>query len=53
MSSKARCLTHDLWEGLEKQIYNYLHSISLADLRSKKFVIPPSGFTTHSDSLSG
>lgn len=36
MSSKARCLTHDLWEGLEKNIHNYLHGISLADVRSKK-----------------
>ncbi len=33
MATKARCLTHDLWEGLGAQIYNYLHSISLADVR--------------------
>lgn len=36
MSTKAQCLTHDLWEGLEKQIYGYLHSISLADVRNRK-----------------
>lgn len=36
MSSKARCLTHELWDGLEKQISNYLHSISLADVRGRK-----------------
>ena len=35
MSSKARCLTHDLWEGLEAQIYGYLSAISLADVRQK------------------
>lgn len=33
MSTKARCITHDLWEGLGAQIYNYLHSMSLADVR--------------------
>jgi len=36
MSTKARCLTHDLWEGLETQIHNYLHSITLADMRQKR-----------------
>lgn len=35
MATKARCLTHDLWEGLEKQIYGYLHSVSLADVRGR------------------
>lgn len=42
MATKARCLTHDLWEGLEQQIYNYLHSITLADVRSRK--LPPELF---------
>lgn len=32
MASRTRCLTHDLWEGLEKNIENYLSSISLADV---------------------
>lgn len=36
MSTKARCITHDLWEGLGAQIYNYLHSMSLADVRNKR-----------------
>jgi Rrf2 family transcriptional regulator, iron-sulfur cluster assembly transcription factor len=36
MATKARCLTHNLWEGLEKQIYGYLHSVTLADVRSRK-----------------
>ena len=33
MSAKTRCLTHDLWDGLEVQIQNYLRSVSLADVR--------------------
>lgn len=33
MASGARCLTHDLWDGLEQQIYNYLNSVTLADIR--------------------
>ena len=36
MSTKARCLTHDLWDGLGRHIYEYLHSISLADIRNRK-----------------
>lgn len=36
MSAKARCLTHDLWDGLEQQIHGYLHSITLADIRAGK-----------------
>lgn len=36
MSSKARCLTHDLWEGLGEQIYSYLHSISLQDICNRQ-----------------
>jgi Rrf2 family iron-sulfur cluster assembly transcriptional regulator len=34
MFDKSRCLTHDLWEGLGQQIYNYLAGISLADVRN-------------------
>lgn len=41
MSGRAKCLTHDLWEGLEQQIYDYLHSISLADVRSRKAIMRP------------
>lgn len=33
MSTKARCLTHDLWEGLEKRIAGYLNGVTLADIR--------------------
>ena len=32
LSEKSRCLTHDLWEGLEMSIYGYLRSISLQDV---------------------
>lgn len=32
MSGKAKCATHSLWDGLGKQIFNYLNSISLADM---------------------
>ncbi len=32
MSTKARCLTHDVWEGLGQSIESYLRSISLADI---------------------
>jgi len=27
-----KCLTHDLWENLNKVIFDYLHSVNLADL---------------------
>lgn len=40
MSSKTRCLTHNLWEGLEKHIYNYLYSFSLADVRARALSQP-------------
>lgn len=36
MSTGARCLTHDLWDGLGQQIFNYLNAISLADVRARK-----------------
>ncbi|MSP33991.1 MAG: Rrf2 family transcriptional regulator [Rickettsiales bacterium] len=34
--TKSRCRTHDLWHGLEKNIYNYLSAISLHDFCKKK-----------------
>lgn len=38
MATRARCLTHDLWEGLEKRIHDYLSGVTLADVRNKKGV---------------
>ncbi len=32
LSSKTKCKTHHLWQGLENKIYDYLDSISLQDL---------------------
>ncbi len=32
ISSNAKCKTHHLWNGLENKIYEYLNSISLADI---------------------
>ncbi len=36
LHDKTRCMTHDLWEGLENQIYNYLRSVSLQDIIERK-----------------
>jgi len=32
MKGGARCVTHDLWEETGRQIYDYLSSVSLADV---------------------
>jgi Rrf2 family iron-sulfur cluster assembly transcriptional regulator len=34
--NKTKCLTHDLWDGLTKHIYNYLNNVTLADICNKK-----------------
>jgi Rrf2 family iron-sulfur cluster assembly transcriptional regulator len=31
----GKCLTHDLWAGLTKELYNYLDKITLQDLLNK------------------
>ena len=36
MSPKTRCLTHDLWDGLGQQIYNYLSAVSLGDVIERR-----------------
>jgi Rrf2 family transcriptional regulator, iron-sulfur cluster assembly transcription factor len=36
LASRARCLTHDLWDGLSGQIYNYFHAISLEDVCQRR-----------------
>jgi Rrf2 family iron-sulfur cluster assembly transcriptional regulator len=37
MPTGAKCLTHDLWAALDKNITNFLSSISLADVIHKEF----------------
>ena len=37
-ADKSRCLTHDLWDELSKQIIMYLNSVSLADVCEKRII---------------
>lgn len=32
----AKCLTHDLWEGLSRHMQNYLEGVSLADVCERR-----------------
>jgi Rrf2 family iron-sulfur cluster assembly transcriptional regulator len=46
MSGGARCLTHDLWEGLGEQIEAYLRGVTLADVLARRgtgMFVPPVG----------
>ncbi len=36
MSKGERCLTHDLWEEMGRQLHGYLASVSLADVLAGK-----------------
>lgn len=36
MAPKTRCVTHDLWEGLGNNIFEFLNSISLEDVCTGK-----------------
>lgn len=36
MAPKTRCVTHDLWEGLGNHIYEYLNSVTLADVCERR-----------------
>jgi len=36
MAAKARCLTHDVWEGLSEHIREYFHAISLEDVCKRR-----------------
>ncbi|MFZ4541758.1 MAG: Rrf2 family transcriptional regulator [Rickettsiales bacterium] len=36
MAKKARCLTHDLWEGLGAQMRHFLGTITLADVCERR-----------------
>ncbi len=44
--NKSRCLTHDLWEELGNQIYLYLSSVSLEEVRTGR-VLGTSGLIRH------
>lgn len=37
----GRCLTHDLWEALGRQIQDYLSSVSLADVVERRVLSLP------------
>lgn len=39
MHDKSFCATHALWDGLGKQIYHYLSSVSLKDVCEKKIAV--------------
>jgi Rrf2 family iron-sulfur cluster assembly transcriptional regulator len=45
-ANKSRCLTHDLWEELGNQIYLYLSSVSLEEVRAGR-VLGTSGLIGH------
>jgi len=36
MDKGAKCITHNLWEGLGRRIFDYLSSVSLADICKDK-----------------
>jgi Rrf2 family iron-sulfur cluster assembly transcriptional regulator len=36
MIAGERCITHDLWEGLGRQIHRYLSSVSLGDVIERR-----------------
>lgn len=44
-TSRAACLTHDLWEQLSAQVYLFLHGVTLADVVEKR--LEPCGPTTN------
>jgi Rrf2 family iron-sulfur cluster assembly transcriptional regulator len=37
-SQRGRCLTHDLWEELGKHIYQFLNSVTLADVCERRLM---------------
>lgn len=41
MSKNAKCLTHDLWDGLGRQIYGYLDRITLQDICERNIDAEP------------
>ena len=51
-ANKSRCLTHDLWEELGNQIYLYLSSVSLEEVRTGR-VLGTSGLIRHGEAGQG
>jgi Rrf2 family iron-sulfur cluster assembly transcriptional regulator len=49
MATRTKCLTHDLWDGLGRQIYAYLKSISLQDVCDRKVKSQQWDFIGHND----
>lgn len=47
----GRCLTHNLWEGLEHHIMYYLRSISLEDVCSKRIMSNGARLSQHERDL--
>lgn len=41
MSTKVRCLTHDLWDGLGNHIYDFLKSATLEDVCARRVNTKP------------
>jgi Rrf2 family iron-sulfur cluster assembly transcriptional regulator len=37
--NKAKCMTHDLWDGLANKIHEYLRSVTLADICNQTLVV--------------
>lgn len=55
MAAKARCLTHDLWEGLSAHIFSYFNAITLEDVLARRLAKPgvsvPMNFTEQAKPL--
>ena len=45
-ASDKRCMTHDLWEGLNASVINYLAGVNLADLVEQQRAKPAPGATS-------
>ncbi|TCS62165.1 Rrf2 family transcriptional regulator [Varunaivibrio sulfuroxidans] len=48
-SDKGRCLTHELWEALGRQIYLFLSSVSLADVCERRILLRGAEMFPHGD----
>lgn len=42
---EGRCLTHDLWDGLDRRIRRYLHTVTVADVCCRR--LPPDEAAAH------